>query len=289
MVLLALALELLACPPPETSRFDLIGVLDDDDPAERVAVLRDPNTSRSISVRQGDLVEGSNELQMEGGSMVVRRLRARVERIEAGSVLLDDDQGLEVASSTTAWVERRGCRPLFDVDAARDVAAQARIVPAFERGVAIGFKLFSIRPGSAWREAGLQNGDVIERVNGLDLNSPEKALVVYSTLRCARRFVVEVRRGDERLDLTLLPPEDLDPESLVRGQGSFVVTALAPRTLLARAGLRTGDVIVSIEGAPLTIRYVRSGERRRALISSSTVLSGTRTRRAAWERPRAPR
>ncbi|MBM4779593.1 MAG: hypothetical protein GQE15_17955 [Archangiaceae bacterium] len=280
MVLLALTLELLACPPPETSRFELIGVLDDDDPAERVAVLRDPNTSRSFSVRQGDLVEGSNELQMEGGSMVVRRLRARVERIEAGSVLLDDDQGLEVASSTTAWVERRGCRPLFDVDAARDVAAQARIVPAFERGVAIGFKLFSIRPGSAWREAGLQNGDVIERVNGLDLNSPEKALVVYSTLRCARRFVVEVRRGDERLDLTLLPPEDFDPESL------FV---LAPRTLLARAGLRNGDVIVGIEGAPLTIRYVRSGERRRALISSSTVLSGTRTRRAAWERPQAPR
>lgn len=294
MVLLALTLELLACPPPEPSRLELVGVLDDDDPSERVAVLRDPRTSRSFTVRPGDLVEASNELRVEAGALVVRRFRARVERVAPGSVLLDTRDGLVVASSSTAWVERRECRPLFDFERVPDVAAQARIIPAFERGVAIGFKLFSIRPGSAWSAAGLENGDVIERINGLDLTSPEKALVVYSTLRCARRFNVELRRGNERIDLTLLPPELLDAHSLVRGQGAFVVTALAPRTLLERAGLQNGDVIVSIEDEPLTIRYVRAGQGRRALVRSSALfasepLSGTRSRRAAWERPRAPR
>ena len=270
MVLLVVTLGVLACPEPEPSRLELIGVLDDADPTERVAVLRDQR--HGFTVRPGDLIEGSNELQVEAGAMVVRRLRARVERIEPGRVVLDTSHGREVASSSTAWVERRECQPQFDFVRAKEVAPQARIVPAFERGVPIGFKLLSLRPGSAWRAAGLENGDIVERINGLDLTSPEKALVIYSTLRCARRFNVEVRRGTERIDLTLLPPEQLDAESLPRGRGSFVVTSLAPRSLLQRAGLRDGDVINGIDDEPLTIRFTRDGQRRRALIRSSAGL-----------------
>lgn len=271
MVLLALTLELLACPLPEPSRLTLVGVLDDEDPTERVAVLRDP-ASHWFTVRPGDLVEGSNELQAEAGAMVVRRLRARVERIEPGRVVLDTGHGREVASSSTAWVERRACQPQFDLERAKELAPQARIVPAFERGVAIGFRLFSIRPGSAWSAAGLENGDLVERINGLDLTSPEKALVIYSTLRCARRFNVEVRRGSERIDLALLPPEQLESQVLPRGQGAFVVSSLAPRSLLQRAGLRNGDVITSIDDEPPTICFMRDGQRRRVLIRSSAGL-----------------
>jgi type II secretory pathway component PulC len=274
MVLLALTLELLACPAPEPSRLELVGVLLDDDPAERVAVLRDARASRSFTVRPGDVVEGSNELAVEAGALVVRRFRARVEGIERGRVLLDGRSGLEVASSSTAWVEQRECRPLFDPDRLTQLAPQARIVPAFERGVPIGFKLFSIRPGSTWSAAGLENGDVVERINGLDLTSPEKALVIYSTLRCARRFRVELRRGNERIDLTLMPTERIESEArlLPGGQGAFIVTELTPQSLLARAGLRHGDVIISIENEPLTIRYSRDGQRRRALVRSSSAL-----------------
>lgn len=256
MVLLVLTLGVLACPEPEPSRLALIGVLDDADPAERVAVLRDQ--THWFTVRPGDRIEGSNELQ--------------VERIEPGRVVLDTGHGREVASSSTAWVERRECQPQFDFVRAKEVAHQARIVPAFERGVPIGFKLLSLRPGSAWRAAGLENGDVVERINGLDLTSPEKALVIYSTLRCARRFNVEVRRGTERIDLALLPPADLESEALPRGRGAFVLTSLAPRSLLQRAGLRDGDVINGIDDEPLTIRFTRAGQRRRALIRSSAGL-----------------
>lgn len=270
MVLLVLTLGVLACPEPEPSRLELIGVLDDADPTERVAVLRDQ--SHWFTVRPGDRIEGSNELQVEAGAMVVRRFRATVERIEPGRVLLDTRDGREVASSSTAWVERRECQPHFDFARARELAPQARIVPAFERGVAIGFRLFSLRPGSAWHAAGLENGDVIERINGLELTSPEKALVVYSTLRCARRFNVGLRRGTERIDLALLPPADLESEALPRGRGAFVLTSLAPRSLLQRAGLRNGDVLIGIDDEPLTIRFMRDGQRRRALIRSSSGL-----------------
>ena len=76
-----------------------------------------------------------------------------------------------------------------------DVAMQARIVPAFKDGQAQGFKLFSIRPDSIYTKIGIQNGDVIKRINGYDLNSPEKALEIYSKLKEASRIDIEVERN----------------------------------------------------------------------------------------------
>ena len=83
-----------------------------------------------------------------------------------------------------------------------DVAMQARIVPAFKDGVAQGFKLFSIRPDSIYPKIGIQNGDVIRRINGFDLNSPEKALEVYSKLKEANRIDIEVERNGAVLQKT---------------------------------------------------------------------------------------
>ena len=76
-----------------------------------------------------------------------------------------------------------------------DVAMQARIVPAFKDGVATGFKLFSIRPDSIYAKIGIQNGDVIQRINGFEMNSPDKALEVYSKLREASNIDIEVERN----------------------------------------------------------------------------------------------
>jgi general secretion pathway protein C len=78
-----------------------------------------------------------------------------------------------------------------------DLATKARIVPSFKNGVPNGFKLFSIVPDSLYAKIGIQNGDVIRRINGYEMNSPDKALEIYQKLRDANRIEVEVeRRGD---------------------------------------------------------------------------------------------
>jgi len=77
------------------------------------------------------------------------------------------------------------------------LATQARIVPSFKNGVANGFKLFSIVPDSLYSKIGIQNGDVIRRINGYEMNSPDKALEIYQKLRDANRIEIEIeRRGD---------------------------------------------------------------------------------------------
>ena len=77
------------------------------------------------------------------------------------------------------------------------VATQARIVPSFKNGVANGFKLFSIQPGSLYSSIGIENGDVVQRVNGYELNSPEKALELYTKLRETGHVTIELERGGQ--------------------------------------------------------------------------------------------
>jgi general secretion pathway protein C len=77
------------------------------------------------------------------------------------------------------------------------LATQARIVPSFKNGVANGFKLFSIQPGSLYASIGIENGDVIQRVNGYEINSPDKALEVYQRLRESSHVTIELERAGQ--------------------------------------------------------------------------------------------
>jgi general secretion pathway protein C len=79
------------------------------------------------------------------------------------------------------------------------IATQARIVPSFKNGVANGFKLFSIQPGSLYASIGIENGDVIQRVNGYEINSPEKALELYQKLRESAHVTIELERGGQAI------------------------------------------------------------------------------------------
>ena len=79
------------------------------------------------------------------------------------------------------------------------LATQARLVPSFKGGVANGFKLFQIQPGSLYSAIGIENGDVITRINGYEVNSPDKALEVYQKLREASHVALELERGGQTI------------------------------------------------------------------------------------------
>jgi general secretion pathway protein C len=82
------------------------------------------------------------------------------------------------------------------------LATQARIVPNFENGKANGFKLFSIRPGSLYSKIGIENGDVVQRINGYEMNSPDKALEIYSKLKDAASITVDLQRNGKKQTLS---------------------------------------------------------------------------------------
>jgi general secretion pathway protein C len=83
-----------------------------------------------------------------------------------------------------------------------NISQDVRIVPYFEGGVPKGFKMYSIKPGSLLAQIGLMNGDVIEKINGYDISSPEKALQVYSLLKNEKSVSVDLTRNGQNKSIS---------------------------------------------------------------------------------------
>jgi general secretion pathway protein C len=79
------------------------------------------------------------------------------------------------------------------------LARAARIVPEVKDGKSVGFRLFSIRPDGPFAKIGLQNNDVVSAINGLEMTSPDQALLAYTKLKTANHLTVAVERNGQKI------------------------------------------------------------------------------------------
>ncbi len=198
--------------PVKTSlRVKLLGTLLALRPQWSLASILDIGTNRAQTYMVGDKLEGAEVLEIERERVIILNNHRR-EYIdgEAGSGAVvaynpPPPRGMEpphpsvLGTGIRALSENEYEVPRGEIDKTlsnlNDVAMQARIVPAFKDGMAQGFKLFAIRPDSIYTKIGIQNGDVIQKINGYELNSPEKALEVYTKLKEANRIDIEYERN----------------------------------------------------------------------------------------------
>jgi len=206
--------DLNAAPVKSSLRVRLLGTLVSSLPNWSIASIQDAVTQKTETFMVGDKVQNAEILEIEREKVIVLN-GSRREYInnEAGDGSAPPPP--VAAAVAPAAASGTGIRALSDneyevpraeidktLSNLNDVAMQARIVPAFKDGQAHGFKLFSIRPDSIYSKIGVQNGDVIRRINGYDLNSPEKALEVYSKLKEAGRIEIELERNGSVLRKT---------------------------------------------------------------------------------------
>ncbi|MBE0503086.1 MAG: hypothetical protein IBX46_03060 [Desulfuromonadales bacterium] len=82
-----------------------------------------------------------------------------------------------------------------------ELMKQARMEPHVVNGKTDGFEVKMIKPNTIFTALGLQKGDIVKEVNGLALDSPEKALQIFQQLREAQHIVVAVVRNNAPLSL----------------------------------------------------------------------------------------
>ncbi|NUN14895.1 MAG: hypothetical protein HUU55_14800 [Myxococcales bacterium] len=76
---------------------------------------------------------------------------------------------------------------------------QARIVPNYKNGKYEGFKLVGVRPNSLYRAIGIRSGDIIKRINGQEINSPNKAIELFEQFKNSNNIAMDVeRRGQQQ-------------------------------------------------------------------------------------------
>ncbi|MFO0631287.1 MAG: PDZ domain-containing protein [Nannocystaceae bacterium] len=82
--------------------------------------------------------------------------------------------------------------------------AQATIVPAIQDDIFSGYKLKSVKAGSAVAKLGFRAGDKITHVNGKDLTDDLQAAQVYFALGSTDVFKVRYERGGSKLVKTIV-------------------------------------------------------------------------------------
>lgn len=78
---------------------------------------------------------------------------------------------------------------------------QARAMPNMTGGKMDGFRLEFIMKGSFFEKLGLQAGDVLQRINGVELRDPGMALSLFQQLRNESNVAVDVLRKNQRTTL----------------------------------------------------------------------------------------
>ncbi|PTL78500.1 type II secretion system protein GspC [Vitiosangium sp. GDMCC 1.1324] len=204
-------------PTPNTLGLKLLGTMISVRPSATFASVYEGATRRTRSVWMGGDIQGAQVIAIERTRVLVLN-SGRVEYI--GPTATDAaPQGMDPKPPTPPAAP--GSKPSIDVrqvgpqsyeisrkdlDIAianpNELMMQARVIPAIRDGVAQGFKMFSIRSGSLYSQIGLQNGDVLQRINGLSLDSVERGLEAYQKMRESPRLELDVERNGQPVRLT---------------------------------------------------------------------------------------
>lgn len=76
---------------------------------------------------------------------------------------------------------------------------KARVVPHLTpEGKNEGFRIVSIQPDSFYQKIGLQNGDVIQQINGIEIKDPETFMRVFNQLKNETSISLDLVRNNKK-------------------------------------------------------------------------------------------
>ncbi len=93
-------------------------------------------------------------------------------------------------------------RVLYALEHPDQLMTDARLQPNFKDGRQEGFTLREVRIGGIYQSLGLQNGDVLLRINDYNISNPENALQAFTALRGMDRVQVDLMRSGSRMTMT---------------------------------------------------------------------------------------
>jgi len=132
-------------------------------------------------------------------------------------ILLEDVKVKEVSKQASAagpspssFAQKIG-RSTYMVDQARlqqaianpgQMMTDARLKPNIVNGREEGFVLSEVKQGGVYQSLGLQDGDVLLRINEYDISNPERALQAFTALKGMERVQVDLIRSGSRMTMT---------------------------------------------------------------------------------------
>ena len=182
-------------PPPVPLSLSLIGtfVTTGEEP---YAIIEDKKKANQDMFLIGQNLFGQAKLK------AIFQDRVEIERNGGVEILKLDDIGGASESSGGGGVTSAGTDEFVVDEAELDKAlenlplllTQARAVPYFKEGRAVGLRMFAIKTGSLYEKLGFKNGDILKTINGQSLGDISQALKLIETLKQERSIGVTLER-----------------------------------------------------------------------------------------------
>ncbi len=204
------ALSTLPSPPPLD--FVLLGTIVGQNQKEQrsYAIMEQTKTKEQRLYRQGDRLSDDARMgKIHRNKVVIHRNNVQ----ETLEVLFVDEvppvavpasfktpsgngDGIRQVSKDRYVLDRR------EVNEATEnlpkLLTKARIVPNFTDGSPDGFRIFAINKDSLYAKIGLQNGDVVHRVNDIEVKDPQNFLQVFQQLKDESNIRVDLVRNNQK-------------------------------------------------------------------------------------------
>lgn len=205
-------------------------------PSFSYAVIEDLSSRREELYRLGDMVAGARIVRIERNQVVIERrgnkevLAAYEEGMLAweggeeisplypptrtsrsGPMVLGEKEMVAATEAASMIMERlqldrQNLSPSPSdlteaVSGANQALTETEIKPCLVDGKLEGFQVVEIQPGSIYERIGLRPGDIIEDINGYQINSIQNAFQVYEMLQKESVIIVSVERDGQPVTL----------------------------------------------------------------------------------------
>jgi len=208
--------EEMAPPPVQLPplRLRLVGTIVGD-PDQSMAVIEDLGSREQRLYHLQDLV-GDDAKLIKVDRNEVTFLRGKVRETLA---VQDDNvtgqpnyQATAPAPGPAAAARPSGSQNSWVLDKQEVTAAlenlpqlltKARVVPNISSdGKNDGFRVVSISPGSFYERIGLRNGDVLQRINGVEVKDPQSFMQVFNQLKDESNITMDLMRNSQKETFT---------------------------------------------------------------------------------------
>ncbi len=193
--------------PPSLPNFKLIGtVVGKGGPS--YAFFENPLNNKQIILKEGDLLSEDVVIKQVAYGKVFLSIGGRLVPVDMNYGTKEENE------EKKAKISPPPLKPFSDLNKVLDkreielamkdlnkVMTQARVVPYLVKNKAAGFRVFSIKPGSIYTRVGIKDGDIIQAVNDVTLDGPEKLYHLFQQLRDESRINLSVLRRGQKITL----------------------------------------------------------------------------------------
>ena len=170
------------------------------------AIIEEHASKRQLFFRLHDQIPDIGEISEIRHNGIVIRQGDQQELLELSTGQPDKPPVPQVAStgptSSSSGGQIRKVLDRREVEQALNdlpkLLSQARAAPVLANGAMSGFRLDYIAPSSFYEKIGLQYGDILKQVNGVEIKDPGTMLSLFQQLRNEKSVKLDVLRNNQR-------------------------------------------------------------------------------------------